>query len=223
MPANDFIPLYEPDFNLAEFVPGNDQEQARYIDVATRRRIPPRWQLATASHPDVAEWAKTVAAALAAREQAPKPFLLLTGDTGVGKTWQAYGAVHAVVMATATLRPTVKWKAAYWPALLGELRPREGRDSEGLYGDYAGLTLLMLDDLGVEKETEWTYTMLDRMLYDREAWGRPTVITTNLPPRSERMQSLKSRLGDRAYSRLAGSAVVTLEGEDRRLPPRAAS
>lgn len=80
-----------------------------------------------------------------------------------------------------------------------------------------GSRLLLLDDLGAERGTEWEAGQLAHVVaarYDRAADGC-TVITTNLGPRD-----LEDRIGRRAVSRiLKRAAWVTLTGSDRRRGP----
>jgi DNA replication protein DnaC len=70
-----------------------------------------------------------------------------------------------------------------------------------------------LDDLGVERATEWTMQQVHRILDDRHADMLPTVVTSNLEP-----ADLKTALGEATYSRLIGSGAIVLRlaGDDRR-------
>ncbi len=73
--------------------------------------------------------------------------------------------------------------------------------------------ILILDDLGVEKNTDWAiqniYLIVDRR-YREEA---RTFFSSNLT-----LQELSERLGDRIASRIAGmTQVITMTGKDRRI------
>ena len=77
--------------------------------------------------------------------------------------------------------------------------------------DFKGL--LFLDDVGVEKSTEWTLETFYLILNARYNDVLPTIFTSNLSP-----ANLSEKWGDRIASRIIGSCdVFRLEGEDRRL------
>jgi DNA replication protein DnaC len=63
--------------------------------------------------------------------------------------------------------------------------------------------LLVLDELGAEKVSDWTLERLLMVIGGRWAEERPTVITTNLTP-----DALGDRYGDRIVDRLMDGAVV---------------
>lgn len=81
---------------------------------------------------------------------------------------------------------------------------------------YIDTPLLILDDIGVEKTTEWTlqtlYTIVDRRYRDI----KQTIFTSNI-----NIQGLKNKLGERIPSRITemcGPAnILNLSGKDRRL------
>ncbi len=100
----------------------------------------------------------------------------------------------------------------FWPVveLLDELRPggnpaalQEALDTE----------ILVLDDLGADRATDWTTERLYRIINRRWMEQRPIVATTNLETKD-----LRESLGERCYSRLVGDGAVCvrLGGEDRR-------
>lgn len=73
--------------------------------------------------------------------------------------------------------------------------------------------LLIIDDLGAEKPSEWVAETLYRIINHRYENELPVVITSNLS-----LDQLAQRLGDRTASRLAELCnVVELTGRDRRL------
>lgn len=72
--------------------------------------------------------------------------------------------------------------------------------------------LLLLDDLGAAKTSEWTEELTYRLINHRYEHMLPTLITTNLPT-----AELRTALGDRVASRLAEMTErVILTGPDRR-------
>ncbi len=73
--------------------------------------------------------------------------------------------------------------------------------------------LLILDDLGAEKPTEWVRERMYEIVNQRYEWMRPIIVTSNLSP-----AQLAKQVGQRVASRLMEMCeVVELDGRDRRL------
>lgn len=177
-------------------------------------RLPPRYRTARADDPDVLAWARDVIAQAeapnpGARQQITTgPSLLMAGVTGAGKTHQAYGAVRALAEAGLVLR----WRATTAADLYADLRPRSGHDTERELETVSRYPLLILDDLGAAKASEWVEEITYRLINRRYNLMLPTLITTNLA-----MRDLRDQLGDRVASRLAEMTTrVTFEPVDRR-------
>ncbi|WP_346158689.1 ATP-binding protein [Streptomyces roseiscleroticus] len=180
---------------------------------AAEARIPARYRAAVADHPAVAAWVREVAAGgRPGPEGAPGlaegRSLLIVGTTGTGKTYQAYGAVRSLLIAGVRLR----WKAVTAADLYAELRPRPGHDGERELMDLARCPLLIIDDLGAAKNSEWTEEVTMRLVNRRYNAMLPTLVTTNLG-----MTDLRAHVGDRVASRLTEMTDrVILDGPDRR-------
>ncbi|MFG3255260.1 ATP-binding protein [Streptomyces sp. NPDC048172] len=191
---------------------GNESEPSAALEAA-QARIPARYQDAAADHPAVAAWVREVAAAgRRGPEGAPGiargRSLLIVGTTGTGKTHQAYGAVRSLLAAGVRLR----WKATTAADLYAELRPRPGSDGERELQDLARCPLLIIDDLGAAKASEWTEEITMRLINRRYNEMLPTLVTTNLG-----MADLRAHIGDRVASRLTEMTdKVILDGPDRR-------
>ena len=134
--------------------------------------------------------------------------LLLLGPVGVGKS-------HAAVAAARPAHFDRGEDVRFLPVveLLDLLRP--GGPEHALY-DLADLDLLILDDLGTERPTEWTAERLYALVNRRWLEERPTIATSNLGP-----DEFRAAVGARVFSRLVGDGAVTrrLTGRDRRLSP----
>ncbi|MCM1968004.1 ATP-binding protein [Streptomyces sp. G1] len=176
-------------------------------------RIPARYRDAVADHPAVAAWVREVAAAGTpgpggAPGIAEGRSLLILGTTGTGKTHQVYGAVRSLIAAGVRLR----WKATTAADLYADLRPRPGYDGERELRELSRCPLLIIDDLGAAKYSEWTEEITMRLINRRYNEMLPTLVTTNLG-----MADLRAHIGDRAASRLSEMTdKVILDGPDRR-------
>jgi DNA replication protein DnaC len=150
--------------------------------------------------------------------------LYLAGPVGTGKTHTAWTALAIWCLATGTMprgetreddwlgdgriRPTVIFTRM--TDLLDDLRP--GDDARQRVRDCQLAGLLVLDDLGAEKASEWTQERLYSVVDHRYANCMPLIVTGNLPP-----AKLAEQTGDRTASRLAEMCqVVPVTGADRR-------
>lgn len=87
---------------------------------------------------------------------------------------------------------------------------------EDIISEFTNEQFLVLDDIGVEKPTEWVlqtlYTIIDR----RNRNLKQTVFTSNYP-----IKGLKERVGERIVSRIVElcgkNNILNLKGKDRRL------
>ncbi|MEU9200422.1 ATP-binding protein [Streptomyces sp. DT224] len=176
--------------------------------------MPPRYRAAVADHPQVLAWIREVTEAAVApspgarRQVTTGPSLLMAGVVGAGKTHQAYGAVRELVKGGIGVR----WRATTAADLYAELRPRQSVDSERDLAVISRCPLLIIDDLGAARATEWTEEITYRLINRRYNHMLPTLITTNL-----RISDLRAYLGDRVASRLAQMTTrVEFEPVDRR-------
>jgi DNA replication protein DnaC len=101
--------------------------------------------------------------------------------------------------------------------LLAEIKATFGKD----YGEgvelvirrFSSKPVLILDELGVEKETDWVRETFYAMIDNRYTAMLPTIVTSNLEP-----GELAEKIGDRLVSRLMeGAKVIEIGGHDYRL------
>lgn len=177
--------------------------------------VPPRFANAHADNADVQTWVRHVVdtTVTAQRGSVPSvrrgPSMVLLGPTGVGKTHQSYGALHAL----AASGVQCAWMFSTASDLYARLRPRHGVDSEAEFTRYANAPLLVLDDLGAAKESEWVEEINYRLINHRYEHILPTLITSNVP-----VSELGVQLGERVKSRLTEMAErVVMVGDDRRM------
>jgi len=152
--------------------------------------------------------------------------LLFCGDNGVGKT-------H---LAVAVLRELVTEKGArgqYWDfhQLIRAIKSSFDRETKTtelqVLQPVVDTDVLLLDDLGAWKMTEWMNDTLFYILNNRYMAKRPTVITTNFQDVTRekalaadhlrRREFLVERIGQRLRSRLMEMClVVQMQGSDHR-------
>lgn len=199
--------------------PGNHDpvwldEVRRRAAERTAAGIPTRYADANANQPDVCSWVRALVADAATQQRGAVPTvrtgpsLLLLGPTGVGKTHQAYGALHAL----AASGVQCGWIFTTAADLYARLRPRHGVDSEHEFNRYAATSLLLLDDLGAAKGSEWVEEINYRLINHRYEHMLPTLITSNVPA-----GELGATLGERVASRLVEmTSRAAMTGDDRR-------
>lgn len=135
----------------------------------------------------------------------------LYGLTGRGKTWAAACCVRLAVSQGRKARlMTTK-------ALLDAVKAEYDGGERGALKRAERYELLALDDLGMERTTEWAMETLTGLIDARVADGLPTVITSNYS-----LGDLRDRWGGmqgaRIASRIAGACErVEVAGPDRRL------
>ncbi len=132
--------------------------------------------------------------------------LILRGNTGCGKT-------H---LAIAMLKLSPDWKDRFVtvPDLLLKIRGSfNGGDvrEEEIIDTYSWARLLVLDDLGAEKTTDFTVDRLHLILDRRIREGLKTIITTNLT-----QDQIEKTFGARIASRLASMESIKVNMPDRR-------
>lgn len=175
-----------------------------------RTATPYRYRDATATHPEVTAWADR-----ATTDPHTAGGLLLTGPIGTGKTHEAYGALRRIAEAGPDRYEVIATTA---PDMYALLRP--GGSDRGPEAELRRLTrvpLLLLDDLGTEKISEFTEEATYRLLNARYNDCRPLIITSNLPTSSTTGPDLVDKLGARITSRLGQiTTVVPMTGADRR-------
>ena len=152
--------------------------------------------------------------------------LLFTGDTGVGKT-------HLAVAVMRELLATRGVRGQYWDFndLIREIKdsynPETKTTELGVLEPVIGADLLVLDDLGAWKMTDWMNDTLFYLLNNRYMAKRATIITTNFQDADReavlaadpmrRREFLVERIGQRLRSRLMEMCVVIpLQGPDHR-------
>jgi DNA replication protein DnaC len=193
-------------------------------------RIPPRFQRATldnferGTNDQLAAWRK--ATAFVEAFPVVDRGLLLYGPNGVGKTHLAVGILRACV--------AEKGARGYFfetRELLRLIRDTYNRsvDETEMEVLNPALTadLLILDDLGAERSSEWVQETLGLVVNTRYNTKRPTICTSNLVDLDDNTNplSFSFQLGERTRSRLLEMCDwVEMPGADiRRVGPHASA
>lgn len=122
-----------------------------------------------------------------------QPWLLLSGANGRGKTGLAVGCMRALA------ERGIGCAFVLVPDLLDGIRTTYGsRENfeasyDQLMSDLRTVSLLVLDDLGKEKASDWATEKLFQVISGRHANLKRTIVTTNLG-----LKGISQRLGDPA-------------------------
>lgn len=138
--------------------------------------------------------------------------LVLIGLTGTGKTYNAWWALRTAVIESYRRRRPVTWAAVTHPTFNAETRPSNDNSHVAALRRYSERDLLIFDDLGASKGTDWSVECLLRLMDDRFAAGLPTIWTTNVRSTDE----LTAKTDDRIVSRLHQATWVHFDAVDFR-------
>ena len=129
--------------------------------------------------------------------------LIISGPVGTGKTHLAAAITHKII---SDYGIPVQFKTAI--EIHGELNEFE----KATYDKYKKCDLLVIDDLGKEKSTDWRKEKIFEIINARYEDYLPTIITTNLTGKQ-----LDDTFGAATFSRLCESCrYLELSGRDWR-------
>ncbi|MFY1686460.1 ATP-binding protein [Plantactinospora sp. WMMB782] len=167
---------------------------------------PATFRDAQPDHPEVRAWLERHLA-----DPNSAPWLVLSGNTGTGKTHLAYGVLRHLVGHAARANRNFRWLIVTHADLNAALRPKPDESHAYALDPYLEVDFLILDDVGAGKGSEFTEENITRLVDHRWSRRLPTVYTTNLD-----VDSLEKVVGERVVSRLADATLVELDGLDRR-------
>ena len=148
---------------------------------------------------------------------------LLWGKPGTGKT-------HLVCSMSRHFLLEMGWSVKFidFFQLLSDLKSgfSDGRSEAELISPLVAPDVLIIDELGKGRATEWEISILDQLVSRRYNAGKTVIATTNYDPMKatgeDRMPGLLSRIDERIYPRLCELCeFIEIQGDDyRRLDSR---
>lgn len=154
--------------------------------------------------------------------------LLLVGSIGVGKTHLAVGMLEALVRDKGAIGLFCDYRDLL-KQVQNSYSPQVSATEMDILRPVFEAEVLVLDELGASKPTEWVWDTVAHVLNTRYNDKRTTIFTTNYPnlasggaqhegnARLVREETLGDRIGDRMRSRLLEMcASVEMRGQDMR-------
>ena len=136
--------------------------------------------------------------------------LMMIGNAGTGKTHLAAAITHYVIE---EFGATVKFGC--FTDILTDIKKSFSTD-EDIVRQLKEVPLLVIDDLGKERQSEWSDSILYEVINSRYEDYMPTIITTNLNPKQ-----LEARFGEAILSRLFEMCdAINMSGTDIRKAER---
>jgi DNA replication protein DnaC len=140
-----------------------------------------------------------------------KSSIMLFGPCGTGKTHLAVAAMRKYMLDLLTS------SAAFvsGPQLIAEIRKatlsEEEMSSESVIQRYTTNKLLVIDDIGVEKASDFVLQSWYRIIDTRYSNSCPTIYTSNMDK-----AEIETRMNSRIASRLFAGTSIPLDGSDKR-------
>lgn len=147
--------------------------------------------------------------------------LLFTGTTGSGKTHLAVAIIREIekrmllynICFTTAPELLLEIRATFRPSekSYNDFGRSEAQTESDVLNKYSECELLILDDLGAEKVSDFTIQSLYLIIDRRNRELRPTIVTTNLS-----LEEIEEKIDARMASRLADMKVIKLNMPDYR-------
>jgi DNA replication protein DnaC len=152
--------------------------------------------------------------------------LLITGPVGVGKTHLAVGLLLALIEEKGAQGLFYDYRELL-KQIQNSYNPQVNSTELDILRPVFEAEVLVLDELGAQKPTDWVWDTVALILNTRYNDKRTTIITTNYPdlaPGAVKEETLGDRITERMRSRLAEMCVrVEMAGRDLRQTTKRAS
>lgn len=172
------------------------QEQAARKAEILLGRLDARYRDAMPRWGETAQWLRHYVASENDPKERGRGYVIL-GNPGAGKTWEAAALARRLLV---THSVPVNFTEA--PEFMAALRPSADGGASDI-GQFMAAPVLVLDDLGAERTSEWTAEQMFRLADYRNKHCLPTVLTSNLDGKQ-----LRERYGDRVIDRLTDGAML---------------
>lgn len=168
--------------------------------------VPPAYQLYSQG-----SWKGEMPPQFATFTNHPAGFWYIYGDTGRGKTHLAIAAIERIQMTAFQVSWTVfRDVPEVLAAMKRHLMLDQGAAAERDARPLRDSQLLILDDLGAERGTDFDASVIAEVLRYRHAQAKATIVTSNLTP--DQLREIDAKLA----SRITTGLVTYLVGRDRR-------
>lgn len=138
--------------------------------------------------------------------------LLLWGDVGTGKTFAAACVVNELI------EHGYRCYMTTFTALANIIAGLRGTEKNEFVQSLNNFHLLVIDDLGAERKSEYMQEMVYQVIDSRYKAGKPLIITTNMTP--EQIRNPDSASLARIYSRV-DEMTVPVQFTHKRRPEKA--
>lgn len=135
--------------------------------------------------------------------------LLLWGDVGAGKTF------YAACIANALIDKGVPAVMTDIPSLIASIQKNYGEDRARVLSVVSNAPLLVLDDVGTERNTGYGNEQMYAIINERYKAGKPLIVTTNLS--ASEMRNPEDTAKKRIYDRIIEMcSPMKVSGSSRR-------
>lgn len=147
--------------------------------------------------------------------------LIFTGSCGLGKTHLALAAMRRLIFDRKVTQAVYVNERRFFQEVRDSYNDNAAVKESVLLDRMFSAQVLVLDELGTQKPTEWAQSKLADIIDTRMGMARQvTFMTTNFAMQPEGENSLGERIGMLCYSRICAMCVhFAVEGEDYRQGP----
>lgn len=136
--------------------------------------------------------------------------IIFYGDVGTGKSFMA------CCIANALINKLIKVSVTNFPNLLNKLQGSFGEQRQNIIDSIKEYSLLVIDDLGTERDTSYSAEQVFNVIDTRYKSGKPLIITTNLSIND--LKNPPDISNKRIYDRILEMCPIQIKiiGESRR-------